>query len=675
MSTPIKYGAEFLVNTALSGAQLDPTITALADGRFVVAWTDNSMTGGDTSGSAIRAQIFDADGAKVGSEFLVNTTVAANQSLPAITALADGKFVVTWEDTSLSGGDTSSRAIRAQVFNANGTVFGAEFLVNTTVTNLQSEPEITALANGGFVVTWTDLSQTGGDTSSYAVRAQTFNADGSASGAEFLVNSTASGAQFAPTITALADGRFVVAWTDNSKTGGDTSYHAVRAQVFNANGSVSGAEFLVNTTVASSQYIPTIAALANGGFVVAWTDFSQTGGDTTGFSIRAQVFDVNAASSGVEILVNTTTTNDQSAATVTGLADGRFVVAWTDASLTGGDTSGHAVRAQVFNADGSVSGTEFLVNTAVTNSQMAPTITELADGRLLVAWEDNSQANSNIRGQIFDPRDAAVTLSGTAANDDYRGTAFGDTMSGGNGNDRLFGAAGNDSLFGAFGADTLKGGIGKDTLNGGAGSDSMEGGGGNDAYIIDRATDLVIEAQAGGLDVVRSANTSLNLTLFANVENAAVTGLANLNLDGNAAANLLTGNSGLNVINGAAGSDKLYGGLGNDVLFGGSGDDFVFGGNGADTLSGGDGMDRLTGGVGRDVFVIAPGLTGDVTTVIDFVDGQDRIDLSAYNFASVAAAKAAFTNVGANLVFDAGGHSMVINNMQLSLITAADLIL
>jgi Ca2+-binding RTX toxin-like protein len=59
----------------------------------------------------------------------------------------------------------------------------------------------------------------------------------------------------------------------------------------------------------------------------------------------------------------------------------------------------------------------------------------------------------------------------------------------------------------------------------------------------------------------------------------------------------------------------------------------------------------------------------------DFVDGQDRIDLSAYNFASAASAKAAFSDVGANLVFDAGGHSMVINNMQLALITAADLIL
>ena len=675
MSTPIKYGAEFLVNTALSGAQLDPAITALADGRFVVAWTDNSMTGGDTSGSAIRAQIFDADGAKVGPAFLVNTTVATSQSLPAITALSDGKFVVTWEDNSLSGGDTSSRAIRAQVFNANGSVFGAEFLVNTTVASLQSEPEITALANGGFVVTWTDLSQTGGDTASYAVRAQTFNANGSASGTEFLVNTTVSDAQFAPTITALADGRFVVAWTDNSKTGGDTSYHAVRAQVFNANGSVSGAEFLVNTTVTSSQFAPAITALANGGFVVAWTDFSQTAGDTTGFSVRAQTFGANAASTGVEILVNTTTVHDQSAATVTGLADGRFVVAWTDASLTGGDTSGNAIRAQVFNANGSVSGTEFLVNTAVTNSQMAPTITEMADGRLLVAWEDNSQGNSNIRGQILDPREAAVTLSGTAANDDYRGTSFGDTMSGGNGNDKLVGAAGNDSLFGALGADTLKGGLGRDILNGGAGSDRMEGGAANDAYIIDRATDLVIEAQAGGVDVVRSANTSLNLTLFANVENAALTGLANLNLDGNAGANLLTGNGGLNVINGAAGSDKLYGGLGSDGLFGGTGDDFVFGGNGADTLSGGDGTDRLTGGVGLDVFVIAPGLSGDVTTVTDFMDGQDRIDLSAYHFATVSAAKAAFTNVGANLVFDAGGHSMVINNMQLALVTAADLIL
>ena len=48
---------------------------------------------------------------------------------------------------------------------------GGEILVNTTTANDQSWPQLTALSNGGFVVTWTDESMSGGDTSGTAVRA------------------------------------------------------------------------------------------------------------------------------------------------------------------------------------------------------------------------------------------------------------------------------------------------------------------------------------------------------------------------------------------------------------------------------------------------------------------------------------------------------------------------
>ena len=320
MTTPFKWGAEFVVNTTVANSQLQPTITALADGRFVVAWTDGSQSGGDTSGAAIRAQVFNADGSLSGGEFLVNTRVTNSQIEQAITALADGRFVVGWTDLSQSSGDSSVSAVRAQVFNADGSAFGNEFQVNTTVTNSQFEPNITALADGRFVVAWTDLSQSGGDTSGYAVRAQVFNADGSAFGNEFLVNTTVTNSQFEPTITSLVDGRFVVAWSDDSATGGDTLGGAVRAQVFNADGSLSGAEFLVNTTVTNFQFDPKITALYDGRFVVSWRDLSQTGGDTSGFAIRAQAFNADGSFSGAEFLVNTTVTGNQYQQTITALA-------------------------------------------------------------------------------------------------------------------------------------------------------------------------------------------------------------------------------------------------------------------------------------------------------------------------------------------------------------------
>ena len=89
-----------------------------------------------------------------GSEILVNTATAGTQNQSKVTDLAGGGFVVTWTDYSLgvggAGGDTSSGAVKAQVFTATGAPSGSEIRVNTFVSGDQSFPEIGALPGGGF---------------------------------------------------------------------------------------------------------------------------------------------------------------------------------------------------------------------------------------------------------------------------------------------------------------------------------------------------------------------------------------------------------------------------------------------------------------------------------------------------------------------------------------------
>jgi hypothetical protein len=55
------------------------------------------------------------------------------------------------------------------------TVTGGEFRVNTYTTSNQFEPTVTALADGGFVVAWTSFGQ---DGFSYGIYAQRYNAQG-----------------------------------------------------------------------------------------------------------------------------------------------------------------------------------------------------------------------------------------------------------------------------------------------------------------------------------------------------------------------------------------------------------------------------------------------------------------------------------------------------------------
>ncbi len=98
--TETKSAASSSPATVLQGAQNHSKVTALANGGFVVTWEDVSGLGGDASGVSVRAQVFDANGVKVGGEILVNTATAGDQDDRAITALANGGFVITWDDTS-----------------------------------------------------------------------------------------------------------------------------------------------------------------------------------------------------------------------------------------------------------------------------------------------------------------------------------------------------------------------------------------------------------------------------------------------------------------------------------------------------------------------------------------------------------------------------------------------
>src|SRR4051794_24379083 len=98
----ITAGTETLVNTTTASDQYNPAVSALSEGGYVVTWMSYGQDGSDWG---IYAQRYDASGNPVGSETRVNTTTASNQFNPAVTALADGGYVVTWA-SYYQAGDT-----------------------------------------------------------------------------------------------------------------------------------------------------------------------------------------------------------------------------------------------------------------------------------------------------------------------------------------------------------------------------------------------------------------------------------------------------------------------------------------------------------------------------------------------------------------------------------------
>jgi hypothetical protein len=163
-----RIGTEITVAAARADMST-PDVASLFGGNFVVTWTDPGSTSGD-----IRAQIFDRSGNTIGSEILVNTTTTDMQISPSIAAVSGGGFVITWTDFSAGSTNTD---IRAQLFGAAGAKIGSEFLVNTQASLNQDFPAVVGLPGDGFVTVWADQSGTLGDNSGSSVKAQAYQDD------------------------------------------------------------------------------------------------------------------------------------------------------------------------------------------------------------------------------------------------------------------------------------------------------------------------------------------------------------------------------------------------------------------------------------------------------------------------------------------------------------------
>merc|ERR1712178_116058 len=94
-----------------TGVQWLPSVGTFSDGKFVVAWDRFGQDGSESGGYG---QMYNADGTRLNSEFLVNTHISNKQELPSVGTLSDGKFVVVW---SSNAQDDSGDGVYGQLFN------------------------------------------------------------------------------------------------------------------------------------------------------------------------------------------------------------------------------------------------------------------------------------------------------------------------------------------------------------------------------------------------------------------------------------------------------------------------------------------------------------------------------------------------------------------------------
>ncbi|MBR0556581.1 calcium-binding protein [Ciceribacter sp. L1K23] len=572
MTIQATAGSEFTAENIASGSTGFHSITALADGGWVIT---SFGLGPNGISNAVYQQRFTPDGTAMGSPTVVNTDTSYNAGEPAVTALADGGWVVTW--TYQTGG---SDFIGHQRYASDGSALGGEAAFDSAWPYVGS-PAISSLADGGWVISWQSNFADGNDL---GISQRRFDANGQLI-SQGIVNTRWQGDQAHPDVIPLDGGGWLVVWSHSGRVIGPGIYF----QRYAADGTSLGFENPIEDSYTNGDETPVAAALADGGWLIVWM------GGNDEHDIRMQRFAADGSLSGSETLVNTTTVNAQWSPDVAGLADGGWVVVWQSA-----DPSGAGIYMQRYAADGTAVGGETLVNSTTVGNQIEPVVTALANGGWVVSWASE--------GDIVH-RWYAPDIDGTAADDTISGTVLGELMRGLAGDDVyqvnsiydvveedanggtdtvrasvtftlgdnvehlvLTGSAnidatGNDldnRLTGNTGDNLLRGMAGDDTLDGKAGADTMEGGAGNDTYYVDDVGDVVRETASAGSDTVRAA---LSYALSAHVENLVLTGTANIDATGNGLANRLTGNSGDNVLNGAAGADTMIGGAGDDTYY------------------------------------------------------------------------------------------------------------
>lgn len=155
-------------------------------------------------------QRFSADGRKVGGEVLVNQLARYNQRAPSVALLPNGTFVVAWvsetfvdnfrNNFTVYAGSPLLLAqvdIVARIFAADGTPLSNEFSVNNVFRTCDT-PTVSALADGRFTVAW--AQRDGVRTNGWDIYARTFDAEGDPEGDAVRVNSHTYGDQYSPRI-------------------------------------------------------------------------------------------------------------------------------------------------------------------------------------------------------------------------------------------------------------------------------------------------------------------------------------------------------------------------------------------------------------------------------------------------------------------------------------------
>ncbi|MFN0193069.1 MAG: calcium-binding protein [Aestuariivirga sp.] len=455
-------------NVTSSDNHIQPDVASLGANGSVAAWLDDTgvipnvlIRGFNADGSERFAQTIVQDG---GTPFLF--------ARPSVAAAPDGsKFVVTWTDNDGGFGD-----IHARVFDSSGTALTGEFPINIFTSGLEQAPQVAWIDNTKFVTAWIEGSESlidGGDGFSESIKYIIYDATGAQIGPERRANTITEGAQEPCCITATPGGGFVIAWEDNAGV--------IALQAFDNDGNRLGGQISVNTS-SPDVYNPAVTALADGRVVVTWSQDSSTD-----LEVHAQIVDprdgIVDGNAGANLLYGHDAVGDimngfGGADTIFGLNGDDQIYGGAGNDIADGGRGDDIVYGGGDN-DTLIGGTgdDELYGEDGNDTLRGGSGADLLDGGAGAGdLADYIGAAAGVTAAL----DASLAGTGEALGDTFagveriRGSNFDDTLRGDDQANILFGQSGADNLNGRAGIDRLFGGLGIDMLTGGTQADRFE---------------------------------------------------------------------------------------------------------------------------------------------------------------------------------------------------------
>ncbi len=208
-------------------------------------------------------------------------------------------------------------------------------------------------------------------------------------GAEHAVNLPARFDQAEPSIAAFAEGRFVVCWEDVHIGGSRILFKTFSGSTEN------GPEIQASPEPHVAEF-PTVTVLTNNDFVICWQAREESSPNNA--DIYAQIFDETGAKRGHDFRVNSYTKDGQGFPEIAALPGGAFVICWQSWEQDGAQAG---IYGQIFNSSGEKIGDEFRINTTTDNWQYSPQIASFNDDGFVVCWVNERPGGSDIYGQCF----------------------------------------------------------------------------------------------------------------------------------------------------------------------------------------------------------------------------------------------------------------------------------